>query len=41
MERANEEKSENARPKLVQTVEDMENYDVIFLGFAGGIIGLN
>lgn len=33
LNRANKEKSENARPELVQTVEDIENYDVIFLGF--------
>ena len=33
LNRANKEKSENARPELVRTVEDVENYDVIFLGF--------
>lgn len=33
LNRANKEKSENARPELVQTVEDMENYDVVFLGY--------
>lgn len=29
LNRANKEKSENARPELVQTVEDIENYDVL------------
>lgn len=33
LNRANKEKSENARPKLTQTVEDIEDYDVIFLGY--------
>lgn len=33
LKRANEEKSDNARPELVRTVEDIENYDVIFLGY--------
>lgn len=29
----NEEKNENARPELTEQVTDMENYDVVFLGF--------
>lgn len=33
LERANKEKAENARPELARTVEDIENYDVVFLGF--------
>lgn len=33
LDRANKEKSVNARPELVRTVEDIENYDVIFLGY--------
>ena len=33
LERANEEKADGARPELVQTVENMEDYDVIFLGY--------
>ena len=33
LERASDEKAENARPALVSHVEDMEQYDTIFLGF--------
>ena len=33
LERANEEQADGARPELVQTVENMEDYDVIFLGY--------
>lgn len=33
LERANGEKAENARPELVQTVENIADYDVIFLGY--------
>lgn len=40
-DRAADEKAENERPELVNHVENMQEYDVIFLGFAGGIIGLN
>lgn len=31
--RANEERSQNARPELTETVENIENYDVVFLGY--------
>lgn len=41
LDRAADEKAENARPGLVYHVENMQEYDVIFLGYAGGIIGLN
>ena len=33
LERASDEKAENARPALVSHVEDIEQYDTIFLGF--------
>lgn len=33
LDRANEERSENARPELTERVEQMENYDVVFLGY--------
>ena len=33
LDRANKEKAENARPELAWTVEYMENYDVVFLGY--------
>ena len=33
LERAADEKAENARPKLADHVENMEDYDVVFLGF--------
>lgn len=33
LERAADEKAENARPELVSHVENMEDYDVVFLGF--------
>ena len=41
LERANQERSDNARPALVENVENLEQYDTILLGYAGGIIGLN
>lgn len=41
LNRAADEKAESARPELACHVENMEQYDVVFLGFAGGIIGLN
>lgn len=41
LNRAADEKAANDHPELANHVEDMEQYDVIFLGFAGGIIGLN
>lgn len=31
----------DARPSISGSVENIEQYDIIFLGFAGGIIGLN
>lgn len=33
MERASEEKADNARPELSSSVENFEEYDVIFLGY--------
>ena len=33
LSRANQERSENARPELVQNVEDLEQYDTVFLGY--------
>lgn len=33
MDRASEEKSDNARPELKEQVEDFDQYDTIFLGF--------
>ena len=33
LDRANQEKAEGTRPKLVETVENMDDYDVIFLGY--------
>lgn len=33
LERANQERSENARPELKESVDKIEDYDVIFLGF--------
>lgn len=33
LERANQERGENARPELAENVEDPENYDVVFLGY--------
>lgn len=40
LERANQERSENARPKLKESVENIENYDVVFLGFPNWWYGL-
>lgn len=31
--RANQERSENARPQLTQNVENLEEYDTVFLGY--------
>ncbi|MDE7248943.1 MAG: hypothetical protein K2N82_03470 [Lachnospiraceae bacterium] len=31
----------SARPAISGSVEDMEQYDIVFVGYAGGIIGLN
>lgn len=33
LERANEEKGNNTRPELKETVADMNTYDVVFLGY--------
>ena len=33
LDRAADEKAENARPELVNHVDNMEDYDVVFLGF--------
>lgn len=33
LDRANREKAQNARPKLKTQVENMEEYDIVFLGF--------
>lgn len=33
LERANEERSQNARPELVENVENISDYDVVFLGY--------
>ena len=31
--RANQERRDNARPELMENVENLENYDVVFLGY--------
>ncbi|HJC23166.1 MAG TPA: flavodoxin [Candidatus Eisenbergiella merdavium] len=31
--RANQERGDNARPELVENVKNLENYDVVFLGY--------
>ena len=33
LERANQERAEDARPELADTIEDMERYDTVFLGY--------
>ncbi len=33
LERANQERGDNARPELVENVEDLSRYDTIFLGY--------
>lgn len=33
LDRANQERSENARPELKETVENMDDYEVVFLGY--------
>lgn len=33
LERANEEKGDDARPELTEAVENMDDYDVVFLGY--------
>lgn len=41
VDQAAEEQDEGFRPTLVASVENFEQYEYVFLGFAGGIIGLN
>ena len=41
MERAADEKAENARPELANHLDNIDDYNIVFLGYAGGIIGLN
>lgn len=31
----------SSRPGIADRLPDMEQYDIIFVGFAGGIIGIN
>ena len=33
LERANEERSENARPELEERIENLDEYDTVFLGY--------
>lgn len=41
IEYAAQEQDENARPELTDHIENPDQYDIFFIGFAGGIIGLN
>lgn len=41
LDEAQRDQNEQARPELTNHVENMEEYDTIILGYAGGIIGLN
>ena len=41
LDEAQRDQNEQARPELANHIENMEDYDVIILGYAGGIIGLN
>lgn len=41
LDEAQRDQNEQARPELATHVENMDEYDTILLGFAGGIIGLN
>ncbi len=36
-----QEMSDNARPEIAGIVDNMDDYDIVFVGHAGGIIGLN
>ncbi len=36
-----EQNDQNVRPAISGSVENMEQYEIVFLAFAGGIIGLN
>lgn len=38
---AAEEQNDNARPAIKDSIESLEQYDTVFVGYAGGIIGLN
>ena len=38
---AAEEKESSARPAISGSIEDITRYDIIYVGYAGGIIGLN
>lgn len=38
---ATEEKENGARPAIAGSIEDISQYDFIYVGYAGGIIGLN
>lgn len=38
---AKKEINKNTRPKVTTVAKDIKSYDVIYVGFAGGIIGLN
>ena len=40
LERANQERSDNARPALVENVENLEQYDTILLGYPNGWYGV-
>ena len=40
-EQGGRENRERTRPKLASHIQNLDDYDTIFLGFAGGIIGLN
>lgn len=31
----------SSRPAISGSVENIEQYDIVFIGFAGGLIGLN
>lgn len=33
LDRANQERGENARPELVENVEDLSRYDTVFIGY--------
>ena len=41
VDQAAEEQGENFRPELAAHVENFEQYEYVFVGYAGGIIGLN
>ena len=41
LDEAQRDQNAQARPELAVHVDNMEDYDIIFIGYAGGIIGLN